>query len=237
MTRARVRARDGMGFGLRAVLVVAVALLLPAAGGFAASVPALELLAPRNGAEMKAGAAVVIGKTKAGKGAEVELEVNGKAAQNVTAGAGGGFSARIYLLPGRNVIDVSAAGTQVSVSVSATETGRYSYHPDVEKCTECHAAWTKTYAIPAPKELLCYKCHDRKDTGKQVHGPLGGGDCTACHDPHGSGHAALATAGPDTLCTSCHDQRSSESHVTKSRGKPCTDCHDPHSASKAFLQK
>jgi hypothetical protein len=41
----------------------------------------------------------------------------------------------------------------------------------------------------------------------------------------------------ESLCITCHDQKSSEAHFRKSRGKACTACHDPHSSDKPFLQR
>lgn len=111
------------------------------------------------------------------------------------------------------------------------------YHPDVKKCADCHPGAPKEYRVDRPVEALCYKCHDRMDTKKLIHGPLGSGDCTICHDPHGSPNRALAVAAPEVLCGTCHDQASSGKHMRQSRGKGCTGCHDPHASDKTFLQK
>lgn len=111
------------------------------------------------------------------------------------------------------------------------------YHPEVKKCAECHPGAPKEYRVARPVDALCYQCHDRKDTKKQVHGPLGSGECTTCHDPHGSPHRALAVASPEVLCSTCHDQASSGKHMKQSRAKGCTTCHDPHASDKTFLQK
>jgi predicted CXXCH cytochrome family protein len=111
------------------------------------------------------------------------------------------------------------------------------YHPDVKKCVDCHPGAPKEYRVAAPVDALCYKCHDRKDTRKLVHGPLGSGDCTTCHDPHGSPNPALAVAPPQVLCGTCHDHASTGKHMKQSLGKGCTTCHDPHSSDKMFLQK
>ncbi|MBI5418609.1 MAG: hypothetical protein HZA60_00835 [Deltaproteobacteria bacterium] len=124
-----------------------------------------------------------------------------------------------------------------AANLSASGKGAYVYHEGVEKCAECHGAGRKGYAVASPKDSLCYRCHDRVDGKKHLHGPMGSGDCTACHDPHGSSHKSLTVARPDSLCVTCHDQRSSEGHMNKSRGKACTSCHDPHSSDRSFLQK
>ena len=45
---------------------------------------------------------------------------------------------------------------------------------------------------------------EKKLAGKSSHEPAAGGKCTACHQPHGSANAKLATRlGPD-LCYGCH---------------------------------
>ena len=111
------------------------------------------------------------------------------------------------------------------------------YHPDVKKCEECHPGAPKEYRVAHPVDALCYRCHDRMDAKKLVHGPLGSGECTTCHDPHGSPYKALSVASPEVLCGTCHDQDSSGEHVRRSRGKGCTACHDPHASDKKFLQK
>ena len=111
------------------------------------------------------------------------------------------------------------------------------YHPGVKTCTKCHPGAPKEYRVARPVDALCYRCHPRKDTKRLVHGPLGSGECTACHDPHGSKYRAFAVASAEVLCRSCHDQKSSEKHFKQTRGKGCVTCHDPHSSSKAFLQK
>ena len=111
------------------------------------------------------------------------------------------------------------------------------YHPDVKKCGACHPGAPKEYRVARPVDALCYRCHDRKDTKKHVHGPLGSGECTSCHDPHGSPNRALAVASPEALCPLCHDQASSRRHMKQSPGKGCAVCHDPHSSERIFLLK
>jgi predicted CXXCH cytochrome family protein len=111
------------------------------------------------------------------------------------------------------------------------------YHPDVKKCAGCHPGAPKEYRVPRPVDALCYRCHDRKDSKKLVHGPLGSGECTICHDPHGSPHRALTVASPEVLCNTCHDQASSAKHMRESKAMGCVTCHEPHSSSKAYLRK
>ncbi len=224
---------------------VRVAILIAAAGGiflpaFFASAdtpaPCLRVVAPVNGATLAPGNALVIGTAKGVRGARVEIDVNGKGRKRIEA-TGGGFSALVPLSAGKNIIRVSAGKTSVSIGVTGKARGAYRYHADVAKCAGCHERKGQGYAVGARKEAVCYRCHDRQDGGKNLHGPLGSGECTACHDPHGSMNAALTVARTETLCVTCHDQESSAKHTKRSRGKACTSCHDPHSSDRAFLQK
>lgn len=196
--------------------------------------PALQILAPANGAGMSAGRALVIGKAAGDGTGRVEIEVNGKGKQSAAL-VRGGFFAPVSLSMGKNVIRASAGESVAVVEVHASKRGTYAYHKPVEKCAECHGAGGKGYSVGAAKDKVCYRCHGRMDRKKMVHGPMGSGECTACHDPHGSGNRAFTVARPDLLCVSCHDQKASAGHIAKSRGKACTACHEPHSSDKVFL--
>lgn len=221
---------------LRSALgLFAAMFLLPGLSAAGGPPPAcLAVIAPANGATLPPGKVLVIGTAKGEGVSRVEIDVNGKGrtAAQVT---NGGFHAVLPLSGGRNLIRVSAGKSAVSVSVSGEAKGGYRYHEEVEKCASCHEKGV--YGVRGPKDALCYRCHDRQDTGRIIHGPLGGGECTACHDPHGSGSEALTVARAETLCVSCHDQESSKEHLRKSRGRQCTECHNPHSSEKPFLQR
>ncbi|MCL5966298.1 MAG: hypothetical protein M1550_03660, partial [Deltaproteobacteria bacterium] len=207
-----------------ALLIVTAGILLPAFSvSDAVAESPVRILAPRDGATLPPGNALLIGKRLSGHISRVEVEVNGRGGR-VVAIPHGAFRTTVTLAPGRNVIRVTAGESHAAITVSASAKGRYRYHPDVEKCAECHGDGGKDFAVTGPKDGLCYKCHDRKDGKKHVHGPLGGGDCTSCHDPHGSENGALTVAAAETLCRGCHDQKSSERHVRNSRGKSCTAC-------------
>ncbi len=234
--------RGNLAWPVLVLLVTAAGgILLPAFSvlGAAAGSP-LAFLAPGNGAVIQAGRVLVIGK--AGKGiARVDIEVNGKGKQTIAV-TRGGFSAHVTLAAGKNVIRASAGKASSNVTVSAVDKAppdkaAYRYHKIAEKCAECHGTGGKGFAVPLPRDTLCYRCHKRMDKKRLVHGPMGSGDCTACHDPHGSMNRSLTVARHDSLCLTCHDQKSSETHFRKSRGKACTACHDPHSSDKPFLIK
>lgn len=198
--------------------------------------PRLRVIAPSDGASLPAGNILVIGTVRGAGNAPVEIDVNGKGKKRVD-GTGGGFSAVVSLSSGRNIIRLAAGRASVSVGVTGVAGGGYRYHPDVAKCAGCHDRKGGGYGMPARKDAVCYRCHKRQDAGKNLHGPLGSGECTACHDPHGSMNAALTVARTETMCVTCHDQESSAPHMKRLQGKPCTGCHDPHSSDRAFLQR
>jgi len=204
---------------------------LAAAAAAAGEPKAVAILAPRDGAVLPGGSALVIGRLPAGAG-RVEVEVNGRPVRFVTV-RGGAFYATVPLLAGRNAVRVTAGGQAAGVALSGGAGGGYRYHPEAERCGGCHG--DGGFAVAGPTDAVCYRCHDRKDGGRNVHGPLGGGDCTSCHDPHGSANPGLTVEAPGVLCRGCHDQKSSEAHLRAARGKPCTACHDPHSADRPFL--
>jgi predicted CXXCH cytochrome family protein len=104
-----------------------------------------------------------------------------------------------------------------------------------KKCLNCH----KAHASNLPKELadtpleLCLVCHKEPleteygsirnmlqflNDSSYVHGPIKKGDCSACHDPHGSDYWRIVkqffpqefyapfTLGMYELCFSCHEK-------------------------------
>lgn len=219
-------------------------LALMAGGGFLPAIsvsgepgkPDLRILAPANGAGMSAGRVLLIGKAAGKETRSVEIDVNGKGKQSVAVKRGG-FFAPVSLSNGKNVIRVSGVGASATLEVNASAKGAYAYHASVEKCAGCHGPEGKGYDVGPAKDKVCYLCHARMDGKKMAHGPMGSGECTACHDPHGSPNKAFMVARPDLLCVSCHDQKTSAAHIAKSRGKACTGCHEPHSSDKVNLLK
>jgi predicted CXXCH cytochrome family protein len=83
---------------------------------------------------------------------------------------------------------------------------------------------------------LCVACHEEAAAGTgnpHVHAPVAAGDCTSCHDPHGSGFRYFLPAEGNGVCFTCH------ADVAEAVGKAfghepaaasCTLCHDPHAA-------
>lgn len=194
----------------------------------------LSFISPSRGAVLPAGRVLVIGKAHGRGSGRVEVDVNGKGKQAVTVDRGA-FSVHVTLSTGSNVIRASGGGSAATLDVKAAAKGTYAYHEPVGKCAECHGAGGAGYTLAGPRDKLCYRCHGRMDGKRFAHGPMGNGECTACHDPHGSSNRALSVSRPDQLCVSCHDQKASSGHIAGSRGKACTSCHDPHSSDSSFL--
>jgi predicted CXXCH cytochrome family protein len=83
---------------------------------------------------------------------------------------------------------------------------------------------------------LCVTCHaeigDRLGQ-RHRHAPVAAGDCTACHDPHGSAFRSQLRADGNTACVACHQdiaEALAQKHVHAPAAASCQICHDPHAA-------
>lgn len=116
-------------------------------------------------------------------------------------------------------------------------------------CRTCHqlGADVDQLVVPTGKvESLCFDCHlnKKKWTGmSHIHGPVGTGDCTICHDPHGSGNEfQLWADGKSKLCVVCHEGMKKFTDegpknlvvhgILTARG--CVACHSPHATDHRF---
>jgi predicted CXXCH cytochrome family protein len=85
---------------------------------------------------------------------------------------------------------------------------------------------------------LCVACHtDTADRLKQPHrhAPVASGNCSACHDPHGSAYRFQLPADGNQTCTKCHEdiaQALAQSHVHGPAVNACVICHDAHAATQ-----
>jgi predicted CXXCH cytochrome family protein len=105
------------------------------------------------------------------------------------------------------------------------------------QCGACHEA-AATNALVAPKEELCFRCHDLDLRRRYVHGPIASGGCLVCHDPHSSMYRFLLVSESDQFCFHCHEREAVaaiEGHGTLENG--CTECHDAHASDNEHLLK
>lgn len=115
--------------------------------------------------------------------------------------------------------------------VGYTEHGPYA----AKNCNACHQS-TSNNSFVAPREQLCFRCHEFKLDKKYLHGPLASGGCMACHDPHSSQYRYLLVAESDTFCFRCHDRAAVERNPVHPGGETqCTECHDPHTSDNEYL--
>ncbi len=115
-------------------------------------------------------------------------------------------------------------------------------------CGDCHDLEMKPFDyknIVYSEEAisLCLECHDDRLQAKYIHGPVGAGICTPCHDPHGNERQFLLTRKGNSLCEICHEKERIQKHLTKLQetkagsSTSCLDCHDPHGTEKKFHLK
>lgn len=116
-------------------------------------------------------------------------------------------------------------------------------HPPVEEgCSTCH----EPHQSPLKFQLrgkkggavssLCFNCHDQNIFSKKFqHGPVGAGDCIACHNAHASDIEKLLIApkAEGEICFQCHADRRDSFNMKQVHApvkEDCGLCHDPHSS-------
>ena len=117
--------------------------------------------------------------------------------------------------------------------------------PVEEGCVDCHDPHQSPMRFQLLSDTkrvsgLCFTCHEEEIfTMKHQHGPVGVGDCIACHYPHASGNESLLIAPlkEGKLCFECHEGVRDQLAM-KNTHKPvledCGKCHDPHSSDNRF---
>ena len=116
-------------------------------------------------------------------------------------------------------------------------------HPPVEEgCTTCHDPHQSPVRFQLKEEkgepvsTLCFECHDPEIFSKRYqHGPVGAGDCIACHNTHASDNEKLLIAPKKDgqLCFQCHSDRKDSFNLKEVHApvrEDCSKCHDPHSS-------
>lgn len=134
-------------------------------------------------------------------------------------------------------------------------------HPPVAagQCSRCHDYSSKERGgvvsgfrlgtqggsnLRKPIRLLCVSCHTQysaataEEEGLWLHGPVGAGRCTRCHDQHRSPNPRMLKAWPPKqLCLQCHNATrlgANEDHPPFDEDD-CTTCHNPHRGETRWL--
>lgn len=83
---------------------------------------------------------------------------------------------------------------------------------------------------------LCFSCHKKTPfQNKDIHSPVASGNCTGCHNPHGSELDMLLVSEPPELCYACHNrEKFSKKYVHKIIMRRCS-CHDQHASEYPHL--
>ena len=118
---------------------------------------------------------------------------------------------------------------------------QYVFHPPYQDkdCGSCHDIQAGNRLL-APQPDLCYGCHDDfRESFEVLHGPVAGGYCTACHNPHMAKNENLLFAKGQALCLFCHEKTDVFANPVHSDigEADCTECHNPHGGDdRTFLQ-
>ncbi len=103
----------------------------------------------------------------------------------------------------------------------------------------CSAAFGVEKPTTTQKTCVTGECHADYGEKTHVHGPVGLGNCQACHteDSAAEHTYSFAREGKD-LCEYCHLDQAAKKHVHEPlKDGNCLDCHDPHSSDSEFLVK
>ena len=120
---------------------------------------------------------------------------------------------------------------------SAEPEGMMHYPYEERECASCHDEQALGTMVE-PQPGLCYICHeDLSERYNYLHGPVAGGYCTACHNPHSSENEKLLRLRGEELCFFCHKEEGvlgNEMHEDLD-GMLCTDCHNPHGGEDKYI--
>ncbi len=113
------------------------------------------------------------------------------------------------------------------------------FHPPYldKECENCHDKNVMGKLIE-PMPAVCYQCHeDFKDLYPVLHGPVDGGFCTECHDPHKSKNDHLLKRTGQELCYYCHNSKDVLKNDVHEdiEDADCIECHNPHGGDDRYI--
>ena len=168
------------------------------------------------------------------------------------------FTAIVKLQTGLNEVSVLPVGgegpgakitlflkTDENVKEIPSDFKEYFLHTPTDQktsCQDCHKLDTTpvNYQQMNVMGATCQTdvCHGDMGKEKYVHGPVGGGVCIGCHNPHGSSNEHEVSRSPLPLCLVCHENKEYELQQQYVHGiitaSGCIDCHDPHESPSKF---
>lgn len=134
-------------------------------------------------------------------------------------------------------VQPDTSGSAEAIIALAIPENSVHYPYDERDCAACHNEKSLGSMVES-QPGLCYICHeDLSEQFNYLHGPVAGGYCTACHDPHMSENQKLLRITGDELCLHCHEKESvlrNEMHEGL-EGMLCTDCHNPHGGEDKYI--
>jgi predicted CXXCH cytochrome family protein len=153
--------------------------------------------------------------------------------------------------------ETSAGGVASCVSCHADISKRKVVHPAISEigCEACHEVSQKggqwDVKLVAEGNDLCLTCHvDKKPPASEAqtrtHFPVAEGECTACHDPHGSEFAFMLPGstdgtGEDNFCFTCHINIAELTKKKTVHGAldigGCLTCHQTHKSGDPSKQE
>jgi predicted CXXCH cytochrome family protein len=133
--------------------------------------------------------------------------------------------------------EAAGKGEKVKKEEEQKKTGYREHGPYAAKaCEGCHIRGSNNLVVPINE--LCFQCHTLDLKKKYLHGPLAGGGCKVCHEPHGSRYAFLLVAESREFCLYCHSKKDIlRNPVHEGVQEQCTACHDAHGADNRYLLK
>lgn len=134
-------------------------------------------------------------------------------------------------------VPADSTGYAEAVTASSVPERLIHYPYEERECAACHNEQSLGSMVE-PQPGLCYICHeDLAGRYNYLHGPVAGGYCTSCHDPHMSENEKLLRITGEELCFHCHEAESvlrNEMHEGL-EGMLCTDCHNPHGGEDKYI--